>query len=706
MDHNDKKVKRKVQMLKVIQTLKLELHRGREVNTSDPYSYRSKIPRRIVGGLKKTLDTGMSSLWPRCSSTYIKNQKTARLLGASASILLLTLFALTILPVSSKPSTAEAAGTSSSTTITTSAATASVDLTTISSDGTFASSSSSEQASFGVTTTNYTGYTLTITAADDAGTLTNTTSTGSFSSISGVVDEKTFDDSSYNGKWGWKPSKYNSVDNVAYWPSPTTIATTLDVTDAPNSIANTYTIALGARAAYTQPTGTYAKTVILTATANPSAYSITYTDNTGDASVTNIPDATSSTTDATSINLSSVTPSRTGYIFNGWCSEAPTASGTVCSGTTYSVGGSYDIDQTTTNITTLYATWTIPDYSITIKPSTGIASVSLNGTSCSNTSGCVVSNLTYGQTYSLTATIASGYTFSSWYTDGLGNVGTTGTATIVDITNATTSFKVGEGVATITAIARYTMPAGTTMQNFTAAMCDAMPEEQVYTLTDTRDNTMYTVAKLKDGKCWMTQNLKLGAKTSTMSLTTADSNVSSSGFTLSNRLTDGHFPYTNTSGTYIYDSQAYYCTDAYGCYYNNYTATAGSMTYSISAGVNVNYSICPAGWNLPTGGPGGQFEALTNAYGGTGSAAAAAMLVANPTTTKENVNGQYSPGFLVGGYYSGGGGSSIGADGTYWSRTAYAKGKPYYMVSSVSHFSPLSSNHSYYGFAVRCLLNS
>ena len=441
-------------MLKVIQNIKLELHRGLKVNTSDPYSYGSKLKRKMKGALNWTL--GSSNLSPRCSSTFIKNQRNLRLVGVASSTALILIIALALLPVSSKPKTAEAAsGTSSSTTLTIVKASADLDLTTIASSGTFATSSAAEMASFNVKTTNYTGYTLTISASDDTGTLTNTTSTGSFSSISGVIDEKTFDDSSYNGKWGYKPSKINSTENVGFWPSPGTTATTLDVTKAPNpTTANEYTIALGARAAYTQPTGTYTKTTILTTTANPANYSVAYADNTGDASVTNIPDASTSSTSGTEIELSTVTPSRTGYVFNGWCDVAPTNSGTTCSGTTYAVHDSFPINQTTTNNITLYATWTVPSYSIVIKPTNGIASVSLNGQSCTNNAGCTVNNLTYGQNYTLTATMSDGYSFAAWSPEGAGAV--------ADITSASTTFTVGQGTATITAV-----PAGAAAKTVT-----------------------------------------------------------------------------------------------------------------------------------------------------------------------------------------------------------------------------------------------
>ena len=88
-------------MLKVIQNIKLELHRGLKVNTSDPYSYGSKLKRKMKGALNWTL--GSSNLSPRCSSTFIKNQRNLRLVGVASSTALILIIALALLPVSSKP---------------------------------------------------------------------------------------------------------------------------------------------------------------------------------------------------------------------------------------------------------------------------------------------------------------------------------------------------------------------------------------------------------------------------------------------------------------------------------------------------------------------------------------------------------------------------------------------------------------------------
>ena len=118
------------------------------------------------------------------------------------------------------------------------------------------------------------------------------------------------------------------------------------------------------------------------------------------------------------------------------------------------------------------------------------------------------------------------------------------------------------------------------------------------TLVDTRDNNTYTVSKLADGKCWMTQNLRIAGKT----ITPADSDVTAN-YTI---------PDSSISG---FDSGAYEASNAYldsdGGLYKWYTATAGTGAYSSG---NTTVSICPKGWRLPTGGNSGEFQTLYNNY--------------------------------------------------------------------------------------------
>ena len=230
----------------------------------------------------------------------------------------------------------------------------------------------------------------------------------------------------------------------------------------------------------------------------------------------------------------------------------------------------------------------------------------------------------------------------------------------------------------------------------------------VYELTDSRDNQKYRVAKLKDGNCWMLQNLKLGRSTSTLTLTPTNSDVGSN-YVLDNKLpSPGIFhAYTIDGVTGQNNSAEYYCTgdgtasDWESCYYNWYTATAGTGTTYIAAdGQNVNNSICPAGWTLPTQ---PQFQALYNQY-----PSAAQMEVANPTTTKENTPtvGQVTntPGFLLSGRYYTGGAGSLGSYGFYWSRTAYSAQYGYNLGMNTTGVNPSDDSNKYLGFAVRCLV--
>ena len=231
----------------------------------------------------------------------------------------------------------------------------------------------------------------------------------------------------------------------------------------------------------------------------------------------------------------------------------------------------------------------------------------------------------------------------------------------------------------------------------------------VYQLTDNRDNQQYLVARLKDGNCWMLQNLKLGRSTSTLTLTPTNSDVGSN-YILNNKLSDGKFHAYTVDGVELQNnSTEYYCTgdgtasDWESCYYNWYTATAGTgTTYIASQGQNVNNSICPAGWTLPTQ---PELQALYNQY-----PSAAQMEVANPTTTKENspTVGQVTntPGFLLSGYYGTGGAGGLGFGGYYWSRTAFSAQSGYDLIMYATGVYPSRNDDKYYGVAVRCVANS
>lgn len=292
---------------------------------------------------------------------YIKLLSNINRTGLFSAFTFLLLALTCLFPISKGEQNTEAVtGTvqSSSLTLNVSKSAASVELDVNSNTGTFASSTTDNSANFSVTTNNFSGYTLTISGNDDEGKLYDSTKQNFLTSLANATSETDFSSTlSLNGKWGYKPSKFNSALNDNYLPAPTTEASTLDKTAAANTTANDYSISLGLRADYTTTADTYSNSFIITAVPNPIAYVITYDANTTDT-VSNMPVSQNSTTSATEITLSDKTPAREGYDFKGWCTTAPTTTNPdTCTGTTFQPGDTYGIDQTTENITTLYAIW-------------------------------------------------------------------------------------------------------------------------------------------------------------------------------------------------------------------------------------------------------------------------------------------------------------------------------------------------------------
>jgi len=302
--------------------------------------------------------------------------RNIRYAAMGASLVLTLLVAGTVSPLQSPVSPTEAAtGTAQDSTLTldVTSASAVVDINVVDSAGTFSSSDKTtsdknSNIAFSITTNNFSGYTLSIAGADDTGLMNDEEAENSLSSIPTMLTEDAFSNAAntmYNGMWGYKPSKYNSAVNTNYYPAPTTEESTLDVTAVPNTTANNYTIALGARTDFTKPSTTYkSSNFIITAVTNPINYSIAYNSNTTDT-VNNMPGTQSASTSATSITLSSNTPTREHYTFNGWCSVKPTTTNgdDVCNGgTVYLSGAVYGIDKTTLNDTTLYAMWNIDKF--------------------------------------------------------------------------------------------------------------------------------------------------------------------------------------------------------------------------------------------------------------------------------------------------------------------------------------------------------
>lgn len=167
----------------------------------------------------------------------------------------------------------------------------------------------------------------------------------------------------------------------------------------------------------------------------------------------------------------------------------------------------------------------------------------------------------------------SGYGFAGWNTqaDGFGTTyGPNETITTGDLSSTGLQL-----------YAKWIKSSGT-MQNWNA--CSTMTEHQQIALTDSRDDKTYVVTKLKDGNCWMTNNLALNladfAGTYNLTSTNTDLNSKSS-----------WDPEESESAKYTND-------DGVDYYYNWYASVAGSVAPD-AKGVTAPDSICPYGWNLP-----------------------------------------------------------------------------------------------------------
>ncbi len=215
------------------------------------------------------------------------------------------------------------------------------------------------------------------------------------------------------------------------------------------------------------------------------------------------------------------------------------------------------------------------------------------------------------------------------------------------------------------------------MQDITTTDIEAMETDVQCQLKDKRDNKVYWVSKLKDGKVWMTQNLDYDLSvTANKSLKVATSDVTEdktltitstwgSSYTdlyykagAARYLPNGSGTATNITCT-AENNGGENCHYHLGDYYNWTSAVAGTYpttTYYTQA----PSSICPKRWRLPTAREGdamGDFNKLNNAYGG--STSSDSTLRASPIY------------FVRSGYINKGSLFYDGYEWHYWSSTVY-----------------------------------
>ena len=236
---------------------------------------------------------------------------------------------------------------------------------------------------------------------------------------------------------------------------------------------------------------------------------------------------------------------------------------------------------------------------------------------------------------------------------------------------------------------------------------------------DSRDGKKYWITKLADGNIWMTQNLDLDIEagraytsadtdlanstigtswTPSVSTSTTSSwtisytapqsydpgnlywngNVTTSGDTLSNRTTTD--PSATSGGTHYHVGNYYSWTAA--------VAMSDSSSYTTNL-QDVNQSICPAGWRLPTYNGDKSYLNLKNTQGFTAG-------------TSGNI--QSAPTYFVYGGNWDGSSNYVGNSGDYWSSVVYTSNVAYnFYFNANPYLNPQTYSSRYYGYSIRCV---
>lgn len=275
--------------------------------------------------------------------------------------------------------------------------------------------------------------------------------------------------------------------------------------------------------------------------------------------------------------VTSTKPTRTDHLFNNWCLNYPTASATVCSGTSYASGASIPLTRFPANRKlTLYANWNIyAKHTI---------SYSTSGSAVAQTV-CYKTSASGSCTISSTRPTRAGYTFNRWCrTNNLGNPTTcSGTSY-----NPGATIDYGSFPASSHAITLYAVWDRRYIQDYSVATCRSEASSAAQTLFDRRDNTAYTV-RYANNQCWMTSDLHVGYGSGTV--TAANSNFSSPAS-------------WNLQATTDTDSYTQARSSLYGNagYYNFCAVSAGTGNgCTKSTQYTGNSDICPANWRLPNG---------------------------------------------------------------------------------------------------------
>lgn len=286
-----------------------------------------------------------------------------------------------------------------------------------------------------------------------------------------------------------------------------------------------------------------------------------------------------------------------------------------------------------------------------------------------------------------------------------------------------------------TLVPNYTYMQDINSTNITSVL-NSLEEDEPYYLRDKRDYQPYCVAKLKDGKLWMTENLNIAGGTILSSTDTDfDSNytlpttdgwtaingklilpASATKNTADNNLTDttqfstDNYAYVFNSGNKVNCGASGQSAPCYS-YYSWDAATLGSGRSISGSNIDAEYSICPKGWGIATSRTTAAANWQTNSdlyvlahqYG-----------LDSDASTLEKDSDFYNqagpatvPNFLLGGGYDSGVFRNSGSTGLYWSSTSItSSAKANVLGFNASRVDTANSFSRRSGMALRCLFKN
>ena len=249
-----------------------------------------------------------------------------------------------------------------------------------------------------------------------------------------------------------------------------------------------------------------------------------------------------------------------------------------------------------------------------------------------------------------------------------------------------------------------------TMQDGTDDICEEVDMDAMENLIDVRDDTTYMVRKLKDGNCWMLDNLALDPTVPTTAANMNETNTNATSSAIDNFLgrsqadMDGWSkvavvsnppsfqsltnPLINTESkdTLVksYGPNAIDGKAKVGIYYNFCAATVGTFCYSGSSGqLNPSHDICPSNWKIPST---DEYYALSSNYN---------------TSSYENNSIQYYLSASLSGLYLSSSHNDQNVAGHYWTSTATGITEMMYIADRSFYYQQYAR---YYGATIRCVL--